>query len=68
VPVGSPRVTYAQRQDTTPEAELNALAAIYSLALQAHLNRKKGGPETAPDDATKGFDNDRATNILPHKK
>ncbi len=43
------RVTYAQRQDTTPEAERNALAAVYRFVLQAHRDRKKGGPETAPD-------------------
>jgi hypothetical protein len=31
--MSSPRITYAARQDATPEGELNDLAAVYAFVL-----------------------------------
>lgn len=53
--MGSPRVTYYARPDATPEDELHALATVYRFVLERHA-RKKGGPETAPEDARKDKD------------
>ena len=50
--MGEPAVTYAQRPDATPEAEISALAAIYRIVLGAKQRDRildKGGP----DDGTK---------------
>ena len=39
----SPSLTYTPRPDATPEAELTALAAIYTLVL-SNSRAKRGGP------------------------
>jgi hypothetical protein len=62
--VASARVTYRSRPDATPEAEPSALSACYAFILQKHQEKKKGGPETPPDDAEKESKNDRARNII----
>lgn len=54
-----PRTAYAPRYDATPEAELDALAHVYALALQryeeCHANRNAAGvTSTNGDDAMKG--------------
>ena len=60
--LGNPRIIYSARADATPEAELGALAAIYSLCLQKHReNQKAAGPAPESDsrDAVKesnGYD------------
>jgi hypothetical protein len=48
----------------TPEAELDALARIYSLAVQQVRETKEGGPTTAPKDDVKESDCYVATKIL----
>lgn len=56
--MGSARITYTPRSDATPEAERNALAAVYAFVAQQHQIKKKGDPATAPDDA-EGSQHDR---------
>jgi hypothetical protein len=58
--VGEPLITYAPRLDTTPEAEVSALAAVYKFVINCHV-QKKGGPETAPIDAKGPKDVSRRT-------
>jgi hypothetical protein len=50
--VSSSRVSYASRPDSTPEAELSALAAIYEFAL-LNSQAKRGGPHDLTSDSTK---------------
>ena len=50
-----PSISYVPRSDATPEAELNALAAIYKLCISSHA-RKEAAPESRPD--AKVFKND----------
>ena len=60
--MGKPAITYATRQDATPEGELNALAAVYRIILDSRTNRNAAGvSSTNGDDAMKGSENDRAT-------
>ena len=47
-----PAVTYAPRPDTTPEAELSALAAVYKLCLESRA-RKEATRPGSPDDGTR---------------
>jgi hypothetical protein len=42
--MSSPRITYAARQDATPEGELNALAAVYLFVL-ARTKAAERAPE-----------------------
>jgi hypothetical protein len=55
--MSNPRITYTPRPDATPEAELNALVAVYRLILDS----KKAAPESRPDDVRKGQDAHTAT-------
>ena len=61
--MGSARIVYTPR-DTTPEGELNALAAAYRFILDCHAKKKAtrpGGPDDAED-----LENDRtATKLIP---
>lgn len=54
----SPRLTYAPLPDTTPEAELSALASVYRFILDS--SKKEAARTGDPDDA-KGSKHDRAT-------
>ena len=51
----SPRITYTPRPDTTPEAELTALAAVCKFVLDCRA-KKEAAPESRPDDARKDQD------------
>jgi hypothetical protein len=63
--VSEPRLIYARRPDTDPEAEINALSAAYRFIIDCKA-KKEGGPRiTAPDDAMKGSERDRAKTIIP---
>ena len=59
-------VTYNPRSDATPEAELDALAAIYSLAIRRYEKHAAGTGRTGGGD-TKGrsVDDFRAEISLP---
>ncbi len=46
----APRIVYRARVDATPQGELNALTAIYELAIRRYKEANEGGPTTAPDD------------------
>lgn len=51
--MSSTRIVYASRSNAA-EGTLDALSRIYARALECYAeNERKGGPETAPDDATK---------------
>lgn len=56
--MSNPRITYTPRPDATPEAELNALVAVYRLILDS----KKAAPrQSRPDDVRKDQDAHNAT-------
>ena len=61
----APSITYTPRPDVTPEAELDALASIYSLCLRKYRECKKATGLGGPDDAEE-LENDRtAESIIP---
>ena len=55
-----PRLDYLPREDATPEGEIAALAAVYALAIQAHMRKKaatpmtKGRKEVDPEERRQG--------------
>jgi hypothetical protein len=57
----NPAVSYAQRPDATPEAEISALAVIYKLCISSHA-QKEAAPESRPNDARK----DQDARTYPH--
>ena len=66
--MSSARVEYAPRPDATPEGEVDALAAVYSLVLQKGREKKNAAGVTSTDDNdTKGrsVHDFRAETILP---
>ena len=56
--------TYSAHPTASPEAELNAIVAIYRRALERceENTEKEGGPATAPKDARK----DKDAGTQPH--
>jgi hypothetical protein len=60
--VSKPAISYTPRLDTTPEAELGALSAVYAFILQKHRERQKATLPGGPEDGRK--DRDAATQ--PH--
>ena len=59
--MSSSRIVYIPRPDATYEAELSALADVYSFAMRCAEEKEKGGPETAPGDAERRSNEIRAT-------
>lgn len=61
-----PAVSYAPHPDVTPEAEANALSAVFRFILDCHA-KKKGGPDqkAAPDNAERRSNHVGATTIIP---
>jgi hypothetical protein len=49
------QITYTPRPDTTAEAEVDALAAVYCFILDCKA-KKEGGPDTAPDEGERSSD------------
>ncbi len=49
-----PAISYATRANSTPEAELSALAAVYKLC----LDKKEAAPRQSRPDEVKGSRND----------
>jgi hypothetical protein len=50
--MSSHRIAYTPRSDATPEAELNALASVYSFILDCHAKKKatrSGGLDDAEE-------------------
>jgi hypothetical protein len=47
--MNSPRITYIQRPDATPEAESNALANVYRFILDCHAKKMAVDPTPEPD-------------------
>ncbi len=64
--MSNPRIIYRPRPDTTPESELNALAAVYRFILDCKA-KKEAAPASRSDDAMKGSKHDRATGIIPER-
>jgi len=56
---------YRPREDASAEGELNALASVYAFCLRKRQEKQKGSAATAPNDAMKGLEHDRATTIIP---
>jgi hypothetical protein len=50
--VPEPVISYEHRPDTTPKAELSALAAVYRFIIDSRA-RKEAAPESRPNDGTK---------------
>jgi len=63
------RVAYIPRPNTTQEAELSALASVYTFILQKHQERQRATRPGGPDDAKKGSSRHevRARNIIPKR-
>jgi hypothetical protein len=59
--IQTPQIAYQARDDTTPEAEVSVLAAIYKLCISSH-ERKEAAPESRPEDARK----DQDARTYPH--
>ena len=49
--MGEPAVTYSPRPDTTPEGELDALAAVYWFILDCHAKKMAVEPDSCNDAA-----------------
>jgi hypothetical protein len=62
--MSSARITYSQRSDAMPEAEISALAAIYGLVLKKHA---PGVTSTKGGDAMKGSKNDNRAKSSIHE-
>lgn len=60
----NPAISYLPRPDSTPEAELVSLAAVYRFALDSRQENAAGMTSTNGDDA-KGSQHDRARPIIP---
>lgn len=52
-----PSISYAQRDGTTPQAEVGALAAIYKLCLSSRAKRSAAGRTNTDGDDAKGSEN-----------
>jgi len=61
------KITYTLRPDATPASELAALANIYRFIIDSASKRGRLPDKSGPDDAMKGSNNDRATNIIPER-
>ena len=55
----SDSIIYPPRPDIASESGSGALVAIYRRAIERYEEQPKGGPETAPNDSTKGSKGDR---------
>jgi hypothetical protein len=53
--MSEPHVDYVARRDSTLQAELRTLVAIYKLCISSHA-RKEAAPDSRPDDARKDQD------------
>lgn len=62
-PVGDPRIVYRPREDANPQAELDALSAVYLLCLSKTCNVKEDAHPGVPNDA-QGSSSDGAKPIL----
>ncbi len=66
-PTSEPHIVYGHYPDSTPEAELDALSAIYANALRKYHESKevaRPAPEPGDRDGTKTLE-DSANVILP---
>ena len=63
--MNSTHITYTRRSDTSSEAEVATLGAIYKFVLDCHA-KKEAAPESRPDDA-KGFKYDCTATEIIHK-
>jgi hypothetical protein len=54
--MSSPQITYAPRNEASPEAELHALVNIYRLVLDSTTKEAATSPVSRPDDARKDQD------------
>ena len=50
--MSNPAVSYTQRPDATPEAEISALAACYRIILESQSKRDRHLDKDGPNDGT----------------
>ena len=62
------RAVYTPRPDTTPEGELNALAAIYKFLLDNHAKNPAAGPSERGKDGTKVKEDSAGAPIIRQKR
>jgi hypothetical protein len=62
-----PYMDYTPRSDAAPEQLRDARARAWAFVFDCYRRRngKGGGPLTAPDDAMKGSEHDRARDSIP---
>ena len=63
----SPRITYICRPDVTPQAELDALAAVYSFVL-FDSQARRGGPHDLTNETTTEHVGKRTTEQTEREK
>lgn len=63
--MSNPTITYASLPDTTPEAELSALSAVYKFILDCHAKKDAVAMTSSNGDDAKGSVNDRAKASIP---
>jgi hypothetical protein len=61
------QIVYTPRLDATPEAELNALSAVYALALQKYGNSKEATRLGGPNNAERSQSDIRAESSIPER-
>lgn len=54
-----PSIKYTQRLNTSPDAEISALASVYAFILQKHQEKQKGTRRGFGGAGTKGSNDDR---------
>jgi hypothetical protein len=63
--MSNPSITYAQRSDATPEAEVSALSNVYRYVIDRVHKNAAGVASTNGDDAMKGSENNGAKTSIP---
>jgi hypothetical protein len=63
--MGSPRITYVARPNTTPAGEVSALASAYRFILNCHAQKEVAEPAPEPDghDEAKEWKHGRSTAV-----
>lgn len=59
-------ITYATRPDSTPEGEINALAACYRIILNSRKETAAGVTSTNGDDVKESKNESRRKDIIPN--
>jgi hypothetical protein len=63
-----PRIAYSPHPNTTVEAELNALSAIYQRAIECYEENQKAAGTSGGEDARKEDPNASGKTIIPKRQ